>query len=289
MDRIKIGGAAQNVFAGPAGFFATDPKTGDIYRYIDDIYQPSAPLGEIVEGVLGKDWARVGGPGSMFRVGTKLWGLAPDRQAVMEWSGKGTKWTKIGGPAKDIYAGQSSLFATNPTNGDIWRYNGQPHKWSRVGGPGTTFAVLPSDGRLFGLSPDRQSIWAFVGQEWMPIGAAAETLYGTGSGLLAVVPGGDVHRSLGYPKSPDTELNLGFMWFSGPGADFVGSSRSVFRLAPDKSKVHRNETGSWDDVSGPAKAVASFTKPGSSEVLVTIDGATSEVWREVFDLSYVGI
>lgn len=288
MDRTKIGGAAKQVYAGPAGIFAVHPKSGDIYRYSGDIYNPPGKLEATVEGILGKDWARVGGPGSMFRPGTKLWGLSPDKQAVMEWSGTGDKWTKIGGPANHLYAGDSSLFGTDPKSGDIYRYSGQPNRWSRVGGPGATFAVLPTDGQLFGLSPDKQTIWSFVDDK--PIGGPAEKLYGTGK-LLAVYPGGDVYAYSGFPHNPNAELPLpAFNRIGGPGSDFVGSSRSVFALSPDKSGVWRNETGKWERVSGPAKAIASFTPPNSSpEVLVTIDAASSEVWVESFRLSYLGI
>ncbi|WP_405385834.1 hypothetical protein OG596_37740 [Streptomyces sp. NBC_01102] len=164
----KIGGPAKTIYAGRAGFFATNPDTGDLYKY---------------NGKPDK-WTRVGGPGAQFAVGhDHVYGITPDHKAVYEWSGEGTEWTRIGGAAKDIYAGGAGLFATNPDTGNIHKYNGTPDNWTQIGGPGATFAV--SDTQLYGLSPDLTTTYrwnnttnttadAGTGGDWTRLGGAAD-------------------------------------------------------------------------------------------------------------------
>ncbi|MFJ8770513.1 DNA/RNA non-specific endonuclease, partial [Streptomyces clavifer] len=164
----QIGGPAKNIYAGRAGLFATNPGTGDLYKYDGKPHK----------------WTRIGGPGAQFAVGhDHVYGITPDHEAVYEWSGKGTDWTRIGGAAKDIYAGGAGLFATNPDTGNIHKYNGTPGSWSQIGGPGATFAV--SDTQLYGLSPDLTTTYrwnnttntaadAGTGADWTRLGGAAD-------------------------------------------------------------------------------------------------------------------
>lgn len=164
----KIGGPAKNIYAGRAGLFATNPDTGDLYKYDGKPHK----------------WTRVGGPGAQFAVGhDHVYGITPDHKAVYEWSGKGTDWTRIGGTAKDLYAGGAGLFATNPHTGNIHKYNGTPGSWTQIGGPGATFAV--SDTQLYGLSPDLNTTYrwnnttntaadAGTGGDWTRLGGAAD-------------------------------------------------------------------------------------------------------------------
>ncbi|MEV5672834.1 NucA/NucB deoxyribonuclease domain-containing protein [Streptomyces sp. NPDC052503] len=155
----KIGGPARNIYAGRAGLFATNPHTGDLYKY---------------NGKPGK-WTRIGGPGAQFAVGhDHVYGINPDRTAVYEWTEKGTDWTRIGGPAKTIYAGGAGLFATNPTTGNIHQYNNTPDAWTEIGGPGATFTV--SDTQLYGLSPDLTTTYRWNGTwaDWTRLGGAAD-------------------------------------------------------------------------------------------------------------------
>ncbi|MFJ8770518.1 tectonin domain-containing protein [Streptomyces clavifer] len=163
----KIGGPAKNIYAGRAGLFATNPDTGDLYKYDGKPHK----------------WTRIGGPGAQFAVGhDHVYGITPDHKAVYEWSGKGTDWTRIGGAAKDIYAGGAGLFATNPHTGNIHKYNGTPDSWTQIGGPGATFAV--SDTQLYGLSPDLTTTYrwnntttaadAGTGGDWTRLGGAAD-------------------------------------------------------------------------------------------------------------------
>ncbi|MFF5808634.1 hypothetical protein, partial [Streptomyces sp. NPDC012746] len=153
-DWTVIGGPAKNIYAGGAGIFATNPKTGHIYKYDG---KPN-------------HWTEIGGPGATFASGhDRLYAIAPDHSAVYEWSGRGTEWTRIGGPAKNIYAGGAGLFATNLDTGHIYKYNGKPDQWTEIGGPGATFTV--SDTQLYGLTPDRSATYRWDGAAgWTRIG-----------------------------------------------------------------------------------------------------------------------
>ncbi|MER8044507.1 peptidoglycan DD-metalloendopeptidase family protein [Streptomyces sp. NPDC094032] len=82
----KVGGAAGTLYAGGAGVFATNPATGDLYK---------------MNGA--NNWAKIGGPGSTFAVaGDAVYGLSPSNDAVFKWTGNGTIWNKVGGPASLI-------------------------------------------------------------------------------------------------------------------------------------------------------------------------------------------
>lgn len=213
----NIGGPATSVYAGRAGLFATNPATGDIYKYNGKPHQ----------------WARVGGPGRTFAVtGDNLYGLAPDGSGVYQWTGHGTAWKKIGGPATTIYAGGAGLFATNPATGDVYKYDGSPNRWTRVGGPGRAFAV--SDKHLYGLSPDGSGVyqWTGRGAAWKKIGGPAASLHAGGAGLYATNPAtGDLHK---YNSSPGNWTRIG-----GPGRTFAVSNDTLYGLSPDGSELYR--------------------------------------------------
>jgi hypothetical protein len=105
--------------------------------------------------------------------GEALYGLSPNSDMVVQYSGSGDQWFKIGGPAKTLYAGGYGFFATSP-NGDIMRYRGG--SWSRVGGPGATFSV--GDNALYALSPNRDMVvqYSGSGDQWFKIGGPARSI-----------------------------------------------------------------------------------------------------------------
>lgn len=72
--------------------YATELDTGDIYQFM------GKPAGAF-------NWLKVGGPGKMFVLDGQgqLYGLSPDGNGIFKYSGTGTKWVQIGGPAKEIY------------------------------------------------------------------------------------------------------------------------------------------------------------------------------------------
>ena len=106
---IQIGGPAAAIYAGGNELFATNPDSGDIYRY------NGSPF----------DWTKVGGPGLTFAVNGlgELFGISPDGGGVFYWTGTPEQWTQIGGPAGNIFSGRSEgVCATNPDSRDVWCY-----------------------------------------------------------------------------------------------------------------------------------------------------------------------
>ena len=148
---------------------------------------------------------KIGGPGKMFAVGEAksqtvpiptLFGLSPDKKGVYHWTGTPDKWTKIGGPASEIYAGGDKFFATNPQSGDIYQYKGQPMKGTKIGGPGKMFAVGEAKSQtvpiptLFGLSPDKKGVYHWTGtpDKGTKIGGPAESICAGDHSLCARSP-----------------------------------------------------------------------------------------------------
>ncbi|MFI0928393.1 phospholipase A2 [Streptomyces sp. NPDC021012] len=232
----KIGGPATALYAGGAGLFATDPDSGELYRY---------------DGEPDK-WTRAGGPAAEFAVGDDtVYALSADRSTVSERTGTGADdWQTIGGPAGHLYAGPAGLFATNPDTGDLYRYDGEPGRWTQVGGPGATFAV--SGNHLYGLAPDRSSVseWTGAGTDWTRIGGPVAELYGGGAGLYATAPEtGDLKR---YEGQPDSWTQAG-----GPGATFTVGVDQVYGASPDRSTVSRYVApGQWQQLAGMVEATS---------------------------------
>jgi beta-fructofuranosidase len=201
--------------------------------------------------------------------GDNLYALSPNRDGVYRWSGTGSQWTRIGGPAGTLYGGGAGLFATNPATGDIYRYRGTPDSWERIGGPGRTFAVTSTG--LYGLAPDGSAVlrWDGIADQWTKIGGPAGTLYGGGAGLFATNPAtGDIHR---YRGTPDSWERIG-----GPGRTFVVTSESVYGLAPDGSAVFQwiGRGQEWNRIGGPAG-----TLYGAGNTLLATNPANGDLYR----------
>ncbi|MFG3547563.1 phospholipase A2 [Streptomyces sp. NPDC047725] len=177
-----IGGPAQDIHAGGAGLFATSPA-GDVYRYEGS---PTASVGDAAAGV-GSDtdrWTRIGGPGAEFVVGgDRLYGLAPDRSSVSEWT-KETGWRTIGGPAQHLYGGPEGLVTTDPATGNAFvrtRAGSAPAEWRMIGGPGATFLSLESDPlgntTVLGVAPDRSAVLRYTSKDgaWVRTAGTVES------------------------------------------------------------------------------------------------------------------
>ncbi|MFD4399120.1 hypothetical protein [Kitasatospora sp. NPDC058478] len=158
----QIGGPAGSIVAGGNTLIATDPTSGDVFRY----------------GGAPNSWSRIGGPGAQFAVDDAggVYGLTPDRGGVFQWQG-GANWAQVGGPAGSIVAGGGrTLLATDPTSGDVFRYGGAPNSWSRIGGPGAEFSI-DGAGTVYGLSPDRGGVFKWLGgANWAQVGGPAAWL-----------------------------------------------------------------------------------------------------------------
>ncbi|MFE4695332.1 tectonin domain-containing protein [Streptomyces sp. NPDC056749] len=219
----SLSGPANAVYAGHAGVFMTGPDSEQIRKYNADT----------------RAWDPIGGSAGQFTVtGKHLYRLTPD--GIGEWHGD--TWTKIGGPAKTIYAGRAGLFATNPDTGDLYKYNNKPHKWTRIGGPGAQFAV--GHDHVYGINPDHKAVyeWSGEGTDWTRIGGPAKAIYAGGAGLFATNPDtGNIHK---YSGTPDNWTQIG-----GPGAAFAVSDTQLYGLSPDLTTTYR-----WNNTTNAADA-----------------------------------
>ncbi|MER6443727.1 phospholipase A2 [Streptomyces venezuelae] len=153
----KVGERAENLYTGPDdALYATNPDDKKIFRY---------------DG----RWTHVGDEGATFAVtDNNLYGLTPDRGAVVEYDAKKRKWNAVGGPADDIFAG-NTLYKTTRGTGELYKYNGRPGKWNRIGGRAADFAT--SGDHLYRLAPDKRSVEKYDGNgandKWASLGAPA--------------------------------------------------------------------------------------------------------------------
>jgi hypothetical protein len=163
------------IYGGQGGLYAAIYGEGTIFNYDYDRAKKTGLL-----------WALIGKePAKMLAVGSDeyhLYRLAADGSGVWWFDRAKYGWAMIGGPAKEIYAGGTQLFATNPNTGNIYRYNGKPFSWTQIGGPGKMFAV-DYQGRLYGLSPDGRGVYQFSGtpMKWKQIGGPAGSIHAGGN------------------------------------------------------------------------------------------------------------
>ncbi|MEU9944056.1 hypothetical protein [Streptomyces lavendulae] len=206
-----IGPAAEKVYAGPAGLFATHTGDGRIFKYDES----------------SSSWSQIGFPGDQFATaGDALYGITEHRDAVMRWSGQGTDWVRIGTAAARLYAGGAGLFATSPDTGALFRYTGSGDAWVDAGGPGADFAVGPD--YVARISPDGKETWQAnaKGSNWHRIGGPARNLYAGGAGLFAVDSA--TGRILRYDNVPDAWTPIGTA-----GVGLTVGADSVYRIGDD--------------------------------------------------------
>ncbi|WCD83704.1 hypothetical protein KPP03845_100023 [Streptomyces xanthophaeus] len=177
----------------------------------------------------------------------QLFALAADHSAVYRWSGHGTEWTKVGGPAADLHAGGAGLFATQRETGKIYKYNGTPEQWTEIGNAGADFAVTGD--HLYGLNPERTAVyeWNGNGTDWTKIGGPAQGLEAGGAGLFATSRDGKLHK---YNGRPDAWSEIGRA-----GADFAVTGDHLYGLNPERTAVYEwNGNGTdWTKVGGAAQ------------------------------------
>jgi hypothetical protein len=160
------------------------------------------------------------------------------------------KWTQIGGPVKELYAGGLGLFATNPSTNDIYHFEGVGESWSKSGGAGASFAVTNHD--LYGLSSDKSAVYRMTSPgNWEQVGGPAGTLVGGGNDLYAQEAGenGAIWK---YTGSPMQWLNIG-----GPGYEFAQNNLTLYGLSPDRGAVYEylGTPGSWVQIGGQASKI----------------------------------
>lgn len=175
---LRVGGAAGAIYGAvdhhPRGLYATNPVSGDLMAYD------------------GNAWRKISGPADRFAFGSNgsIFRLDMGGTGISRYLGSPNQWQPIGGPAADIYAAENSLYATNPTTGDLYRFDRSPFSWTKIGGPGRMFAVGDDD-HLYGLALDGSAVFQYLGVpgRWMRIGEGAEAIYAIGDVLVAMSPG----------------------------------------------------------------------------------------------------
>ncbi|MEV6734071.1 hypothetical protein [Streptomyces sp. NPDC051364] len=201
--------------------------------------------------------------------GSGVYAIAEDGSAVLQWSGNGTEWVRIGGPAAELYAGPAGVFATDPVSGDLRGYSGVPGRWRTVSGRAAGFAVSGPD--LYRLAQDRGAVhrWDRAHATWIRVGGPAARLYGGGAGLFATDPVDG--RIFAYGGKGEAWSYAGTA-----GADFVVTDQHLYGLNPERSAVFRwsGEAGVWSPVGGPAAAL--YASPSE---LYAANGADSGLWR----------
>jgi hypothetical protein len=194
-----------DIYGGAGGLLGIESQSGDVYLYSQGT----------------KSWTKIGGPGKMFTVGTHMgefkpayvYGLSPDSKSVWQWTGIGTTWNQIGGPASAIYAGGDKLYATNPDSGDIYQYDQATKKWTKIGGPGKIFAVDSYYGDICGLSVDGSAIFHYKGQpmQWEKIGDAASNIW-MGWGYMPMPQNKGGPSRFVLAQEPQTKALLLYEW-----------------------------------------------------------------------------
>ncbi|TGB16028.1 hypothetical protein E2651_00825 [Streptomyces sp. MZ04] len=190
-----------------------------------------------------------------------VYALASDHSGVYQWSGVGTHWYRIGGPAQKLYAGSAGLFAVSPETGRVHEYEGSPDKWSDLGDGGAALAV----GReLYRLSGDRSAVHEWNGSTWVPlggIGGPVKELYAGHAGLFAV--GAETGRVHAYGGAPDKWSDLG------DGGAALAVSGELYRLSGDRSAVHEWNGSDWVPIGGRAKDLYTGDVAGSAGLFAT--------------------
>ncbi|MFF9908991.1 hypothetical protein [Streptomyces sp. NPDC013457] len=177
-----------------------------------------------------------------------LYARSADGSGVYQWTGRGTVWVKVGGPARHLYGGGAGLFATNPHTGNIYRYDPTRRTWTGIGGPGKSFVMDTT--RLYGLSPDGSGIYQWTGKpgQWTKIWDHTRNVYGGPAGLFATNPSnGNIYRY--HPATRSWSLT------GGPGRTFATDGKHLYGLSPDGSGVYQwtGHGTEWVKVGGPAR------------------------------------
>jgi hypothetical protein len=110
-----IRGETSGVVAGRSNVFAIDKSSQDIFGQIFEPFPPPGHFG----------WVKIGGPGIAFTVNSngQLFGLAADGVHFFDPKAAGAnKWSKVGGPAGQIFGRGQFLFATSTDNQALWAF-----------------------------------------------------------------------------------------------------------------------------------------------------------------------
>ncbi|MFD8637275.1 phospholipase A2 [Streptomyces sp. NPDC059533] len=202
-------------------------------------------------------------------VGSTVYALAGDHQAVYEWSENQAGWLKVKGAAQKLHAGGGNLYAIEPGPnglGDISKYDAKTRQWHRIGGPGATFAATSK--HLYGVSPDHSGLWQYSGQgdTWHKVGERSEHLYAGPDDAV-------------YVTNPDDKKIFKYdgAWtpVGGEGATFAVTDNNLYRLDPNRGAVveYDAKKNEWNAIGGPAENIFA-----SNTLYKTVQG-TGDLWK----------
>jgi hypothetical protein len=123
-----------------------------------------------------------------------------DSAGVWEFDVPSETWTQVGGPAGEIWAGGTWVFATNPSNGDLYarKWQDPDWVWSRISGPASQFAADADTGALYRLAGNGVEKWG-GGTSWVALGADAEQIFASRGRVFRT----EVGTGLLYEFDPD--------------------------------------------------------------------------------------
>jgi len=240
----KIGGPAGLIVGARNGVAATNPQSGDVLLF-------TVGTGK---------WTKIGEPvRRLVSDGQgRLYALSPDnapadKAGVYLYTGTPMKWKKIGGPAKEVYTGQRTLYVTNPQTNDLWRYDHSTSKWSRIGSPGRMFAG-GTDRVVYGLAADGNAVFRCDGKspQWQQVGGAAASIHAVGRELFAI-----------NPKSKELYRYLGLVQLVAADFTVIAADQALAQAAQDFV--------AWKSSRGHSMAVV--TVPAIYQHFSGVDGA----------------
>jgi hypothetical protein len=202
-------------------------------------------------------WTMISGPARMFvAIGTTLYRLSLDGNTIARYSGSGTTWTNIGGPAIDIFRCGASLCSSLPLNpfvpaGYIFRFNSANGSWNILSAPMRN--TSSSSTAWYGAHPTGTFSYRFneSTSQWDATSVFGGDLFVTSSQVFETYPvEGNVWRRLGSGV-----LN----WENiGPTArTFVALGSNFYRLAQNGSAVAQwtpttSNRQLWTNIGGAA-------------------------------------
>ncbi|MFD5085007.1 phospholipase A2 [Kitasatospora sp. NPDC058406] len=185
--------------------------------------------------------------GKVVATGDGAFVLPKNGSGVYLWSPDRDGWLKVGGPAKELYAAEDTVYVTNPHTGDVYKYNGKPDDWTKVSGPVAELAA--TNKHLYRITPDHTRVEEYTGSNgvWTKVGGPAAHLY-TYTGKTPAMK--DRRRGQSAPSDSPlyaTDPKTGSIakydspnkWstIGGPGAQFAVTDTNLYGLAPDRSGI----------------------------------------------------
>jgi hypothetical protein len=279
-------------YPGTDVFASTNPLSFDIAQHVGHIANHAAEV--IPDGtnlfVSHAGWATGGVYTAPLTFndtpvsGTNLYALSASKDSIWKWSGSGSTWNQIGGPASKLVAAGFGTFAVQPSG--INRYSGSGTSWTNVGGAAASFAVNAIGLYRINTGGGGMSKWSGTGTTWNPIGGPASAIYAGGRDVFGTDPSlGNIYRYNGNVTQWDLIGDAGTTWavnangiyglndygvfqWSGLGTYWVwidvpanalyAGGNSVYDTTPFFNDLYQytNATDHWTPVSGASSATS---------------------------------